>query len=173
MVSFLTPTAVLHPIKSINVFSLARFFFLHLGVRNTSNLLGLHQTLFDVVGSRARSDREHRARRWETEHGAGRVLRNQRQPARSNPHTGPIDMMHSAGSLECEGRVMARPQNRGWSSECQAEGKRTFSWVQQEGHVNEATVTDLHERYKWKRTTINGDKSLEISFPFFGCGAVY
>ena len=49
--------------------------------------------------------------------------------------------------------------DQGRSCAFQAEGKRTFSWVQQEGHVNEATVTKLHERYKWKRTTINGDRS--------------
>ena len=51
----------------------------------------------------------------------------------------------------------------------QAEGKRTFSWVQQEGLVNEANVTELHGGHKWKRTTSNGDRSFEISFRFFGC----
>ena len=80
---------------------------------------------------------------------------------------------HSAGSLEGEGRVMARPQNRGRSCEFQAEDNRTCSWVKQEEHVNEATVTEFHKRYKWKRTAINGDKSFEMSFPLLGCiGAV-
>ena len=172
MVSFVTPTAVLQSNPSTCTLLLGSS-SCTLGARNTSNLLRLYRPFFDVAGSRARSDCEHRARRWETEHGAGRVLRNQKK-ASLEQLIQRANWKHSAGSLEGEGRVMARPQNRGRSCEFQAEDNRTCSWVQQEEHVNEATVTELHKRYKWKRTTINGDKSFGMSFPFFGCiGAVH
>ena len=29
-------------------------------------------------------------------------------------------------------------------------------------------MTELHERHKWKRNTIDGDKSFQMSSPFFG-----
>ena len=72
---FLTPTAVLYPIKSVTVFSLICFFYLHPGVTNTSNLLRMHQTVFDRsvpgIGSKTMLQVV--------------FIRNQRQPARSDP----------------------------------------------------------------------------------------
>ena len=96
---------------------------------------------FDIIENRSRLDRQNRALQWDTHNGGGRMLRNQRQPVWCNPFSGLHDMTQSAGSLEGEGRVMAHPPNRSRSCAFQAEGKRTFSCVQQEGHVNEAIVT--------------------------------
>ena len=42
------------------------------------------------------------------------------------------------------------------------EAKRFFAWLS-EGALNESIVTELYERAKWKRTTINDDRSFETS----------
>ena len=132
MVSILTPTAVLHPIKSINVYSVARFFSLHPGARNTSNLLGLYQTIFDNFWVSCKVGP------WNIAHAFGKQNMEldvsceiKRQPVWSNSYTeGQLDRTQLG--------LMARPQNRGWSCEFQAEGKTICSWVHQDGHINEA-----------------------------------
>ena len=43
-----------------------------------------------------------------------------------------------------------------------AEGKRFFKWLLQEGSLNESIATELHERSKWKRTTINDARSFVV-----------
>ena len=55
----------------------------------------------------------------------------------TNPFRGELNLTLSSGSLEGEGRVMARPQNLGRSVGYMAEGKRFFKWLLQEGTVNE------------------------------------
>ncbi|CAE7337865.1 unnamed protein product [Symbiodinium microadriaticum] len=53
-------------------------------------------------------------------------------------------------------------------------GKRWFSWLSAEGTLNETIVTELYERAKWRRVTLNGDRSFVIMFPYFAvAGAVH
>ena len=83
-------------------------------------------------------------------------------------------MTLSSGSLEGEGRLMAQEQNLGRSTGYMAEGKRFFKWLLQEGSLNESIATELYERSKWKRTTINDERSFEVLYPFFAvCGALH
>ena len=175
MVSFLTPTAVLYPIESVTIYFLVWLFFCHPGATNTSNLLRLYQNIFDIIEARARTDRQTRYDQWEqTNRKVDAAARRERGTHRSNPYSGPLDMTQSAGSLEGEGRNMARVQNRGRSCGFTAEGKKIFSWLQAEGSVNEAIATELHERFKWKRTTLDPTRSFELYFPHFGAiGAVH
>ncbi|OLQ06383.1 hypothetical protein AK812_SmicGene10342 [Symbiodinium microadriaticum] len=75
-----------------------------------------------------------------------------------------------SGSLEGEGRVMARPQILGRSAGFMAEGKRLFKWMLAEGTMNEFIVTELYERSKWKRSTIHDDRSFEMPVLSSGSG---
>ena len=53
------------------------------------------------------------------------------------------------------------------------EGRVTFS-LSAEGTLNETIVTELFERAKWRRVTLDGTRSFTIMFPFFALsGAVH
>ena len=177
---FLAPTAVLFPVQSITVYPLLWLFFLHPGSTQTSGLVRLYANVFDNIEARAREDRRSRHRAWAAAHppgqalGGGGIRRQRNAGGHGNPYSGDLHMTQSAGSLEGEGKNMAQPQNMGRSCGFMAEGKRLFRWLAQEGGVNESIVTELHERFKWKRQTLQGDRSFEIPFPYFGaCGALH
>ena len=66
------------------------------------------------------------------------------------------------------------PQNLGMSVGYQVEGKLFLRWLANESSVNQSIVTTLFERYRWKRTTVDGKKSFSIYYPFIGiCGALH
>ena len=50
----------------------------------------------------------------------------------------------------------AAPQNLGMSVGFQVEGKLFLRWLANESSVNQSIVTTLFERYRWKRTTVDG-----------------
>ena len=76
------------------------------------------------------------------------------------------------GSLEGEGKQMALPQNVGRSCSLMSSGKRLIMCLHNEGSLNESIVVELHERAKWKRTTVDGTRSFTIPYPFFGAAGV-
>ena len=64
---------------------------------------------------------------------------------------------------------MASPQNLGRVCGFLTEGKRFFSWLAAEGSL----TTELFERAKWRRVTLDGSRSFVLMYPFFGvCGSV-
>ena len=177
LVSFLAPTAVLTPIPSVVIYGVLWFFFLHPGATSTSNLLRLYSDALDIVEHRARADRVRRREEWTQTRGRDAAADDgRRAPAApgKNPYKGELNITLSSGSLEGEGRLMAQEQNLGRSTGYMAEGKRFFKWLLQEGSLNESIATELYERSKWKRTTINDDRSFEVLYPFFAvCGALH
>ena len=46
-------------------------------------------------------------------------------------------------------------------------GKRFLSWLQNEGSVHESIATEMYERMKCKRCTINAERTFTIPLPFF------
>ena len=153
LASFLSPTAVLRPIQSIQVYAVLWFFFVHPGSTSTSNLLRVYADALDAIECRARADRKERSSNWRQQHGKGSAKGGQAGTG-TNPFAGDLSITMSAGSLEGEGRSMSCPQNLGRSVGFLAEGKRFLRWLQAEGTMNESIATELYERSKWKRTTI-------------------
>ena len=100
--------------------------------------------------------------------------REQREPAQSrsserqrpsNIHTeDDVDIVQGTGSIEGLGLRASLPQNLGMSVGFHVEGKLWLRWMLDQGALNKAIVITLFERFRWKRTTIDG-KNL---FPFTG-----
>ena len=79
-----------------------------------------------------------------------------------------------SGSLEGEGKVASQTCNLGRACAFLTEGRRWFNWLSAEGSLNETIVTELFERAKWRRVTLDGNRSFTIMFPFFALsGAVH
>ena len=101
LASFLSPTAVLRPIQSIQVYAVLWFFFARPGSTSTSNLLRVYADALDAIECRARADRKERSSNWRQPHGKGNPKGGQ---AGTNPFAGDLSITMSSGSLEGEGR---------------------------------------------------------------------
>ena len=164
---FLAPTACLYPIGTIPIYSLTWPFLLHPGSTQTSGLLRLYQDVLDEV--------ERKVTEWRREASATWKRDNPAPPAGVRcPFDGAINLTLGSGSLEGEGKVASQTQNLGRACGFLTEGKRFFSWLAAEGTLNETIVTELYERAKWRRVTLDGTRSFTIMFPFFGvCGSIH
>ena len=95
-------------------------------------------------------------------------------PNEKNPYEGRVNFSLGSGSLEGEGKVASQTCNLGRACAFLTEGKRWFNWLSAEGTLNETIVTELFERAKWRRVTLDGTRSFTIMFPFFALsGAVH
>ena len=167
LAGFLAPTACLYPIETIPIYSLTWPFLLHPGSTQTSGLLRLYQDVLDEV--------ERKVTEWRREASATWKRDNPAPPAGVRcPFDGAINLTLGSGSLEGEGKVASQTQNLGRACGFLTEGKRFFSWLAAEGTLNETIVTELYERAKWRRVTLDGTRSFTIMFPFFGvCGSIH
>ena len=158
---FLAPTACLYPLNSIQIFALTWPFLLHPGSTQTSGLLRLYQDVLDEI--------EIAINAWRAEAAAGWARDN---PAPGggvqNPFAGSVSLSLGSGSLEGEGKVASQRQNLGRTCAFLTEGKRWFNWLQAEGTLNETIVTELYERAKWRRVTLDGTRSFTLMYPYFG-----
>ena len=167
LAGFLAPTACLYPVQSIAIYPLTWMFLLHPGSTQTSGLLRLYQDAFDEIERLVNQERAAASADWKASHPA---------PAANekNPYEGRLNFSLGSGSLEGEGKVAAQACNLGRACAFLTEGKRWFSWLSAEGTLNETIVTELYERAKWRRVTLNGDRSFVIMFPYFAvAGAVH
>ena len=162
LIFFMSPTTVLLPKAGTKVFSLV-WFFLHPGSTNTSGLIGFYSNILDEIEKELNRGRE--TRRCAQEAPAERpmmrprhrlvVARNavQEPPQRVIQDGRPpaIDIVQGTGSVEGFGLVAVCPQNLDMSVGFYVEGKMWFRFLENEGGVNQAIVTTLFKRARWKR----------------------
>ena len=167
LAGFLAPTACLYPVQSIAIYALTWVFLLHPGSTQTSGLLRLYQDCLDEIERAVNLDRAEAATEW-------RASRPNPGPNEKNPYEGRVNFSLGSGSLEGEGKVASQTCNLGRACAFLTEGKRWFNWLSAEGTLNETIVTELFERAKWRRVTLDGTRSFTIMFPFFALsGAVH
>lgn len=166
LAGFLAPTACLYPVQSIAIYALTWVFLLHPGSTQTSGLLRLYQDCLDEIDRAVNVDRAEAATEWRASH-------PNPGPQEKNPYEGRVNFSLGSGSLEGEGKVASQACNLGRACAFLTEGKRWFNWLSAEGSLNETIVTELFERAKWRRVTLDGNRSFTIMFPFFALsGAV-
>ena len=49
-----------------------------------------------------------------------------------------------------------------------AEGSKILEWLKHESGVDKSICREPHERFKWKRQTINSARSFEMYYPHIG-----
>ena len=165
LAGFLAPTACLYPVQSIAIYALTWVFLLHPGSTQTSGLLRLYQDCLDEIERAVNLDRAEAATEW-------RASRPNPGPNEKNPYEGRVNFSLGSGSLEGEGKVASQTCNLGRACAFLTEGKRWFNWLSAEGTLNETIVTELFERAKWRRVTLDGTRSFTIMFPFFALSGV-
>ena len=82
-----------------------------------------------------------------------------------SPLAGDVNMTAGSWSLEGEEKLVALRQNLDRCCGFASEGTRPLMWLQNEGHTNESIFVELHERAKWKRTTMDGTRSFTTDYP--------
>ena len=160
LAGMLSPTAALYPMQSITIYPLTWCFLLHPGSTQTSGLLRLYQDVVDTLEIRINQARYRLRQEW--------AQHNPNAPAdQENPFKGDVSICMGAGSLEGEGKEKSLKSNLGRSIAILTEGKRFITWLTNEGSLNESIVTELFERAKWKRTTLDGQRSFTLFYPYF------
>ena len=135
-------------------------FLMHPGSTHTSNLIGLYHDVFDVIEDAVNADRAVCKGLWNRQQ-RGRASDSE------NPFAGDVNMTAESGTLEGEAKLLAPQKNLGRCYGFTPEGKRPFMRLQNEGHLKESIVVDLHERATWRRTTMDGTHSFALYYPFF------
>ena len=118
----------------------------------------MYSDVLDLLEGEINLERARLAKAWQEN--------NQNAPARSNPFGGEVSVTGGSGSIEGEGKNMALAQNLGRSCTFLTEGKRFLKWMLNESSMNESIVVELYERAKWKRLTINAEKTFTFPYPF-------
>lgn len=190
----MAPTAVLFPLPTLQIYPVVWWFLLHPGATNTSAVVRLFADVLDLLEREMNKRRDDLRADWANSNAGHRPGQN--------PFTGAVSVTGGSGSLEGEGKLMALPQNFGRSISFMTEGKRLLKWLQSEGALNESIVVELWERLglkfwmffhpccivsytlavffvavrgmKWKRPTVNADRTFTVDCPFFlAAGALH
>ena len=178
LTAFLSPTAVLLPEPEIAIFAVIWFMFVHPGSTNTSGIISFYGDFLDEIELKANDDRlaAWKARGHEElpsaagapaplQHGVARVD-NRRRGSAGGARPEPLEFVQGTGSVEGLGIMASATQNLGMGVGFQVEGSLFLRWLLSESLVNQSIVTTLFERFRWKRTTVDGKKSFSIYYPF-------
>ena len=162
LTAFCTHTAVLNPENSIDVCSLTWTFLLHPGATQSSGLTRMYAYVWDELDISL--NRDILARHQEAVERASHV------PDAPKPRKPlPVSSTLSSGSIEGVGLQASEPQNMGVACGFLAEGSKFLEWLKHESGDNKSICTELHERFKWKRQTINSARSFDIYYPHIDC----
>ena len=155
----LAPIAVLMSTTTIELYAVVWTVLMHPGSTHASNLIGLHVNTERVLLRSA----------WKRQQGG-------RPSDLKTPYAGDLNI----SSLQGLGRW--RVTESSWHSGrtsvgvvgFMSQGRRLLMWHQNEVHMYESVIVELHEMAKWKRTTMDGTRSFTIYHRFFGTpGAVH
>ena len=157
LTAMLSPTAVLFPFKTLRIYPVVWWFLFHARAYNTSGVLRVYCDVLQLCEADVNRVRREYRHAWSAAN--AEAMAPARQSADRNPYLGEVSMTGGSGSLEGEGKLMALPQNLERSCSFMTEGQRLLKWLQAEGALNESIVVELFERMRWKRATVNADRT--------------
>ena len=79
-----------------------------------------------------------------------------------------VDTTLGSGSFEGISISAAQQQNLGMAVGFMAEGSKWLEWLMSVKSTNRSIATELHERFLYKRTTVDGQRNFKMPFPYFG-----